>query len=74
MNNEEEPLVQPIGSKAQRTKTRYKALFLRGRRTGSYIEILEIIEAEDAEEAVRLALDIAEKAKWHLEKVERMKE
>ena len=51
---------------------KYKVLFLRGRRSGSHIEILEIVDAEDAEAAVNEALQVAGKVKWHVEKVERM--
>jgi len=50
----------------------YKVTFLRGRREGAHIEISEIIETEDAEEALDIAFKIAEKAKWHIEKMERI--
>ena len=49
--------------------TKYEITYLRGRRSGSYIEILEIVEAESSEEAVDKALAKAEKVKWHVERV-----
>ena len=56
-----------------REKGKYQVTFLRfGKK--SDIKILEIVEAEDAEDALNIALGIAEKAKWHIEKVERMNE
>jgi len=58
-----------------REKAKYRVTFLRGRRNGSHIEILEIVEARDAEEALDIAFEISQKAKkWHIEKVERMNE
>ena len=53
-------------------KIKYKATFLRGRREGSHIEITEIIEAKDADQALHSAFCIAEKTKWHIEKLERI--
>jgi hypothetical protein len=53
-------------------KAKYKVTFLRGRREQNHIEILETVEAKDAKEALKLAFGIAEKAKWHIEKVERL--
>jgi len=53
-------------------RSKYKVTFLRGRREGGHIEISETVEAKDAEEALDIAFRIAEKAKWHIEKLERI--
>ena len=53
-------------------RAHYKLTFLRGRKEGAHIEISEIVEVKDAEEALDTAFRIAEKAKWHIEKVERI--
>jgi len=50
----------------------YKVTLLRGRREGAHIEILETVEAKDAEEALDIAFKIAEQTKWHIEKLERI--
>jgi hypothetical protein len=48
---------------------KYEITFLRGRRSGSYIEIIEMVSAEDSEEAVEKAIKKATENKWHVEKV-----
>lgn len=63
-------VVENVGR--NKAKAKYRVTFLRGRRSGSYIEILEIVEAEDAEEALNIALDMSKRARWHVERVERM--
>lgn len=68
-------IVESVRNNAHRgeEKAKYKVTFLRfGFGKNSYIEILEIVEAEDAERALDIAFGIADKAKWHVEKVERM--
>lgn len=62
-------VVESVGR--NKTKAKYKVKFLRFGKTSS-VEISEIVEAEDAQMALNIAFDIAEKAKWHVEKVERM--
>ena len=51
---------------------KFRLTLLRGRRTGSYIEIIEFVEVESIEQAVNEALEIAKRNKWHIEKVERV--
>ena len=61
-----------VESLVNKEKVHYKVTFLRGRREGSHIEISEIVDARDTKEAVDIALKIAETARWHIEKVERV--
>lgn len=64
--------VQELGNKVKKRneKLQYKVTFIRhGHR--SQIKITEIVESEDAEEALNIAFGIAEKTKWHVEQVER---
>lgn len=67
-----EDIVQPVTSQTGSKLAKYRVTFLRGRRNASHIEILEIVEAQNSEEAVNKALQIAQTAKWHVEKVERI--
>ena len=61
-----------VESLENKRRVKYKVTFLRGRREGAHIEILETVEAKDAKEALSVAFSIAEKTKWHVEKLERM--
>jgi hypothetical protein len=56
----------------EQKRVKYKVTFLRGRKEGSHVEISETVEAKNAEEALEVAFRIAEKAKWHVEKLARM--
>ena len=64
--------VEKINAQTGKETAKYRVTFLRGRRNGSHIEILEIVEAQDSEEAVNKALEIAKTARWHIERIERV--
>ena len=52
--------------------TKYEITFLRGRKTGSHIEIVETISAEDSEAAVDKAIARAKEAGWHVDRVKQI--
>lgn len=63
--------MEVVQSLENKKNAKYTLTFLRGRKEGSHVEILEIVEACDAEQALSIAFAIANKAGWHVEKVER---
>ena len=65
--------VENLGNNTKKRgeKRQYSVRFIRhGHR--AHVEIIEVVEAVDAEEALNIAFELAEKAKWHVEKVERI--
>ena len=60
-----------VESLDNKKNAKYAVTFLRGRKEGSHVKLLEIVDASDIEQALDVAFCIAKRTGWHVEKVER---